>query len=31
VGARISEVLALTPVMIDIKSGVVSIATLKRR
>lgn len=30
-GARISEILALTPAAIDIESGVVSIATLKRR
>jgi integrase/recombinase XerD len=30
-GARISEVLALTPAAIDIESGVVSIRTLKRR
>jgi integrase/recombinase XerD len=30
-GARISEVLALTPSAIDIESGVVSIQTLKRR
>ena len=30
-GARISEVLALTPGSIDIESGVVSIQTLKRR
>jgi len=30
-GARISEVLALTPASIDIESGVVSIQTLKRR
>jgi integrase/recombinase XerD len=30
-GARISEVLALTPAAIDIDSGVVSILTLKRR
>jgi integrase len=30
-GARISEVLALTPASIDIESGVASIETLKRR
>lgn len=30
-GARISEVLALTPAAIDIESGVASIQTLKRR
>jgi integrase/recombinase XerD len=30
-GARISEVLALTPAAIDIESGVASIETLKRR
>jgi integrase len=30
-GARISEVLALTPASIDIESGVASIQTLKRR
>jgi integrase len=30
-GARISEVLALTPAAIDLESGVVSIETLKRR
>jgi integrase/recombinase XerD len=30
-GARISEVLALTPASIDIESGVASIVTLKRR
>lgn len=30
-GARISEVLALTPASIDVESGVVSIETLKRR
>lgn len=30
-GARISEVLALTPASIDIESGVASIRTLKRR
>jgi integrase len=30
-GARISEVLALTPASIDIESGGVSIETLKRR
>lgn len=30
-GARISEVLALTPTAIDIESGVASIQTLKRR
>src|SRR6202040_1916185 len=30
-GARISEVLALTPATIDIESGVVRIETLKRR
>jgi integrase len=30
-GARISEVLALTPASIDMESGVVSIVTLKRR
>lgn len=30
-GARISEVLALTPASVDIESGVVSIETLKRR
>ena len=30
-GARISEVLALTPASIDIDSGVASIETLKRR
>jgi integrase/recombinase XerD len=30
-GARISEVLALTPAAIDIESGVVAIETLKRR
>jgi integrase/recombinase XerD len=30
-GARVSEVLALTPVSVDIESGVVSIETLKRR
>jgi integrase len=30
-GARISEVLALTPASIDIESGVASITTLKRR
>lgn len=30
-GARISEVLALTPASFDIESGVVAIATLKRR
>jgi integrase len=30
-GARISEVLALTPAAIDIESGVASITTLKRR
>ena len=31
IGARISEVLALTPAAIDIDSGVASIETLKRR
>ena len=30
-GARVSEVLALTPASIDIESGAVSIVTLKRR
>jgi integrase/recombinase XerD len=30
-GARISEVLALTPASIDVESGVISIETLKRR
>jgi len=30
-GARLSEVLALTPASIDVESGVVSIETLKRR
>ena len=30
-GRRISEVLALAPVAIDIESGVASIQTLKRR
>jgi integrase len=30
-GARISEVLALTPAAIDIESGVINITTLKRR
>lgn len=30
-GARISEVLALTPAAVDIESGVVNIETLKRR
>jgi integrase/recombinase XerD len=30
-GARISEVLALTPASIDVESGVISIRTLKRR
>jgi integrase/recombinase XerD len=30
-GARISEVLALTPAAVDVESGVVSIETLKRR
>jgi integrase/recombinase XerD len=30
-GARISEVLALTPARIDVESGVISIETLKRR
>jgi integrase len=30
-GARVSEVLALTPASIDVESGVVSIETLKRR